>query len=77
MADIEGPQYSKNMKVIGQSDQGGAAGRRQIMVEQGFAYVGHLFSGGVSVIDVRDPATARPDRVHPGRQTPGTFICRP
>ena len=43
------------MKLIGHSDQGGRPDAVQIMVEQGFAYVGHLFANGVSVIDVRDP----------------------
>lgn len=60
MADIEAPQYSKNMKLIGHSDQGGRPDAVQIMVEKGFAYVGHLFSNGISVIDVRDPRNPAP-----------------
>lgn len=59
MADIEAPQYSKNMKLIGHGDQGGRPDAVQIMVDRGFAYVGHLFSNGVSVIDVRDPRNPR------------------
>ena len=77
MADIEAPQYSNNMKLIGHSDQGGRPDAVQIMVEQGFAYVGHLFANGVSVIDVRDPRNprSRSSSFRP-RQTPGTFMCR-
>ncbi len=53
--DITKPDYAKNMRFVGQSDQGGRPDAVQVMVEKGFAYVGHLFSQGFSVIDVRDP----------------------
>jgi hypothetical protein len=43
------------MRLIGHSDQGGRPDAVQIMVHRGFAYVGHIFSRGFSVIDVRDP----------------------
>ncbi len=43
------------MKAIGQSDQGSRPDAVQVMVANGFAYVGHLFSNGFSAIDVRDP----------------------
>jgi hypothetical protein len=43
------------MKAIGRSDQGGRPDAVQVMVAGGYAYVGHLFSNGFSVIDVRDP----------------------
>jgi hypothetical protein len=43
------------MKLIGYSDQGGRCDAVQIMVHKGYAYVGHIFSKGFSVIDVRDP----------------------
>ena len=50
------PDYAtKNMKLVGYSDQDGRCDGVQIMVHQGFAYVGHIFSKGFSVIDVRDP----------------------
>ncbi|MDT8855095.1 hypothetical protein RNZ50_08705 [Paracoccaceae bacterium Fryx2] len=44
------------MQMIGHSDQGGRCDGTQIMVQDGHAYVAHIFSGGFSVIDVRDPA---------------------
>ena len=50
------PDYAtKNMKLVGYSDQDGRCDGVQIMVHDGFAYVGHIFSKGFSVIDVRDP----------------------
>ena len=55
MASLEAPHHARNMRLIGHSDQGGRPDAVQVMVERGFAYVGHLFSNGVGVIDVRDP----------------------
>lgn len=53
--DFMRPDYARNMRILGHSDQGGRADGVQVMVSKGFAYVGHVFSGGFSVIDVRDP----------------------
>ena len=53
------PDYARNMRLIGHSDQGGRPDGVQIMVHRGYAYVGHMFSKGFSVIDVRDPKTPR------------------
>lgn len=51
--------YARNMRIIGHSDLGGRADGVQVMVSGGYAYVGHVFSGGFSVIDVRDPRHPR------------------
>jgi len=64
-AALPTPQYAKNMKLIGHSDQGGRPDAVQIMVERGFAYVGHLFANGFSVIDVRDPRKPKPGQYFP------------
>jgi hypothetical protein len=53
--DLPKPDFARNMRLIGYTDQGGRPDGVQIMVERGFAYVGHMFSKGFSVIDVRDP----------------------
>ena len=50
------PDFARNMRIIGHSDQGGRSDGVQVMVSGGYAYVGHVFSGGFSVIDVRDPS---------------------
>lgn len=53
--DLPVPELSRNMRLIGHCDQGGRPDGVQLMVERGYAYVGHMFSKGFSVIDVRDP----------------------
>ncbi|CNE50414.1 LVIVD repeat-containing protein [Yersinia mollaretii] len=54
------PEYSRNMRLIGHSDQGGKPDGVQVMVHRGYAYVGHMVSQGVSIIDVRDAKNPRP-----------------
>ncbi|KQY42604.1 hypothetical protein ASD32_14735 [Rhizobium sp. Root483D2] len=58
--DIMTPDHARNMRLIGHSDQGGRADGIQVMVENGFAYIGHLFSQGFSIVDVRDPKNPKP-----------------
>jgi hypothetical protein len=43
------------MRLIGHCDQGGRPDGVQVMVHQGYAYVGPMFSKGFSVIDVTNP----------------------
>ena len=47
--------HSPNLRVIGYSDMGGRPDGVQVMLHAGHAYVGHMFSDGFSVLDVRDP----------------------
>lgn len=70
------PEYSRNMRLIGHSDQGGRPDGVQLMVHRGFAYIGHMVSQGFSVVDVRDPtrpppSTILPRRRHLERASPG------
>lgn len=60
MIDLPKPDFARNMRVVGYSDQGGRPDGVQVMVHRGYAYVGHMFSKGFSVIDVRDPKNPRP-----------------
>lgn len=57
------------MAWIGHSDLGGRPDGVQVMVNRGYAYVGHPFSGGgATVVDVRNPRAPRPVNflaVHP------------
>ncbi|MGO9757088.1 MAG: LVIVD repeat-containing protein, partial [Roseiarcus sp.] len=56
-ADLPKPDYAtSNMRLVGYSDQAGRCDGVQVMVHRGYAYVGHIFSKGFSVIDVRDPS---------------------
>jgi len=58
--DLPKPDFVRNMKLIGHSDQGGRPDGVQLMINKGYAFVGHMFSKGFSVIDVRDPRKLRP-----------------
>ena len=53
------PSYARNMRLIGHSDQAGRSDGQQIMVRNGYAYIGHVCSKGFSVIDVRSMFTIR------------------
>jgi hypothetical protein len=59
MNELPKPDYARNMRIVGHSDQGGRPDAVQVMVHRGFAYVGHMFSKGFSIIDVRDPKKPR------------------
>src|SRR3977135_4093343 len=71
MTDLPTPDHARNMRLLGHTDQGGRADGVQIMVERGFAYVGHMFSKGFSVIDVRD--LCAPKAVNYVAAPPGTW----
>ena len=49
------PDSALGIDFIAQSDQGGRPDGVQVMVHRGYAYIGHTFSGGFSIVDVRDP----------------------
>ena len=60
------PDYAtSNMRLVGHSDQDGRCDGVQIMVHRGYAYIGHIFSKGFSVIDVRDPSAPKTVRFVP------------
>lgn len=61
------PDFARDMRLIGYCDQGGRPDGVQLMVHRGYAYVGHMFSKGFSVIDVRDPR----------RPTPANYVAAP
>src|SRR4051812_8828326 len=60
MSELPKPDYARNMRLIGHSDQGGRPDGVQVMVHRGHAYIGHMFSKGFSIVDVRDPKNPRP-----------------
>jgi hypothetical protein len=51
---------AKNISFLSRSDQGGRPDGTHVMVHKGFAYVGHMFSDGITAIDVRDPRAPKP-----------------
>jgi hypothetical protein len=54
MSELPKPNYARNMRIVGHSDQGGRPDGVQVIVHKGHAYIGHMFSDGFSVVDVRD-----------------------
>jgi hypothetical protein len=62
---------SRNVKFVSHSDQGGRGDGVQIMVHRGYAYIGHMFSKGFSIVDVRDPK--HPRAVEYVAAPPGTW----
>ncbi len=67
MGDLPEPDFARNMRLIGHSDQGGRGDGLQVMIHRGYAYVAHPWSGGFTIVDVRDPR-------NPG---PTTFVKAP
>lgn len=59
MTSLQGAS-AKNIRYLAHSDQGGRPDGTQIMVHKGYAYIGHTFADGVSVVDVRDPLNPNP-----------------
>lgn len=51
---------SPNIRMLGHTDQGGRPDGVQVIVERGHAFIGHMFSDGITVVDVRDPRAPRP-----------------
>jgi len=55
MGDLPKPDFARNMRLIGHSAQGGRGDGLQVMIHRGYAYVAHPWSGGFTIVDVRDP----------------------
>lgn len=49
------PDAASNISYVAHTDMNGRGDGVQVMVHRGYAYVGHGFSNGISVIDVRNP----------------------
>ncbi len=45
---------ASNVRFVSRCDQGGRPDGVQVIVHKGHAYIGHMFSDGFSVVDVRD-----------------------
>src|SRR5271170_5016500 len=54
--DLPKPDFARNMRIIGHSDQGGSPAGVQVMVHRGHAYIG---TRGIIVMDVSDPSRPR------------------
>src|ERR1041384_91262 len=59
-ADIPPQGIGKRIRHISYSDQGGRPDAVQVMVNRKHVYVGHMFSGGLTIIDANDPRNLKP-----------------
>jgi hypothetical protein len=69
--DVSTPDHARNISFLGHTDQGGRGDGVQVMVNRGHAYIGHMFSNGVTVVDVRNPRDPRAVAYVPA--PPGTW----
>jgi hypothetical protein len=70
-SELPKPDHAHNMRLVSHCDQGGRTDGVQIMVHRGYAYIGHMFSKGFSIVDVRDPK--HPRAVEYVAAPPGTW----
>jgi hypothetical protein len=54
------PDSARNIDFVGNTDLNGRGDGVQVMVHKGHAFVGHMFSDGFTIVDVRDPKQPRP-----------------
>jgi len=52
--------HSRNIGFLARSDQGNRPDGTQVMVWKGHAFIGHMFSDGITVIDVHEPRAPKP-----------------
>jgi hypothetical protein len=55
LSTYPGSAASSNIKFLARDDQGGRLDGVQVIVHKGYAFIGHMFADGFSVVDVRDP----------------------
>lgn len=61
------------MRLLGTCGVGGRGDCLQVMLSRGYCYVTHPFSGGFSVVDVRDPRSPRTVRHYPAASGASTL----
>ena len=76
MSGIDRTETAHRISLIGHSDQGGRPDACQVMVAKGHAYVCHIFSGGITVIDVRDPRAPKPVNFLPVHPASWSIHCQ-
>ena len=78
------PDATRNIRLLGQTDNGGHGDCLQVMVAGGYAYIGTRTSRGLIVTDVRDPRAPRAVNflpIHPNshclhlQQADGLLLC--
>ena len=59
------PDSARNIDFVSNHELDGHGDCVQIMVHKGHAYIGHMFSDGFTIVDVRDPKHPRPVKFVP------------
>ncbi len=70
------PESAHKLRFLSYSDQGGRPDGCQIMVAKDHAYVCHVFSGGLTVIDVSDPRRPTPVNFLPVHPASWSIHCQ-
>ena len=73
------PVSARNIDFVGNSDQGGRGDGVQVMVHQGHAFIGHMFSDGFTVVDGRKTRGSRARSISSRRRPApirGRFTCK-
>jgi hypothetical protein len=76
MADYLVAESARNVKYLGQTDQGGRPDGCQVMVSSGYAYVCNSFSAGLTVIDVKNPRNPKPINFLPCHPNSWSIHCQ-
>ena len=76
MADYLVAESARNVKYLGQTDQGGRPDGCQVMVSKGHAYVCNGFSAGLTVIDVKNPRDPKPINFLPCHPNSWSIHCQ-
>lgn len=53
------PTHARNMRIVGHTGQDGRGDGQQVELHRGHAYIGHIASGGFTIVDVRDATRPR------------------
>jgi hypothetical protein len=70
------PESARNIDFVAHHDLDGRGDGVQIMVHKGHAFIGHMFSDGFTIVDVRDPKHPRPVKFVAAPPNTRAFHCR-
>jgi len=51
---------ASNVRFLSRNDQGGRPDGVQVIVHKGHAFIGHMFSDGVTILDATNPRELKP-----------------
>jgi hypothetical protein len=63
--ELRAPAFAHGFRLIGHSDQGGRPDGMQLQHYRDHVFVGHVFSGGFTILDAKDPRSPTPVHFEP------------